>query len=1702
MTALWYLRAMGNNLERAINYYFSTDGRAHLEQVVVPQGSGAATQDGGGEDEDDAVVGEGGARKSTKASQWTEAERKEWKASLLKALRKVRADAAKEHRTYSLSAVLPDDSLRRLSETIDAPNRPTLRDFRVIVPAASRRMCGVELFECVWNFRRDNVKGGASLVGPEVARAIEELQKERVAGPAHSVKQEKDEDVGEAVESTPASRSAARASATLAPATKPAAAAATPPPKVSAKKSSNSSSQPAKKASRQESPPPPPAAVKETPAGSKSKAAVGKKTSSSAEPPKKVLRQEKPSAKPSGKKAPAGKPSKKKVQDDASTDDKSATSGDDDADEETSDEDSSEEDSDSSSSSDSDASSLFRPARGAARGGRGRGRGRGTAAAPKAKGKVSSSPKSSSSAEEEKSDEDDSSSSSPEASSDSSNRPRGRGRGRGVSAATTSKRPRQDPKKVELVEDRGSEDDTKFSLSRSSANLKQRTLTGEDASPGGIMRPSRGKLPDDAHKNVPLATILKDVLEHIKDIKALHMSSIVKERVPTGLIVEKNRKPISKLYDEDVSFGCIPKDLWKHITNSNMLAALLKLCCSQCQNIQLSNAAAGSFVELQIQLGMATARSLQDDHNDDLSSSSSSYCSSDDDTFKAYRDSRIIQRQIQLSLKISDSKVVKKEKRTFTPCACRTHALICTVISGQSYFNSKKKETVQANLQVTACIPRHIGGGSAGGEKRVQKNKKAEKQKESEVLKQRIVICFNSYPNKGVANDPIADILRQETLYALFHLADASFTESDLDDESYPHFRPAKFAEVCRKASAAKTFVDLVDKLAVETGDTTRAREPTPKGIAMKLMPHQEEDLAFMLNAEREGCCDYLTCKTRQYDAAQPYFILFCPLTRDFCVTKLDPKKDAACLEVINPTIHGGFLCDVMGLGKTLVITALITKNPPSPSTLKGTVSVPFQSQWDLLTLRPDLGTKAQQWPPKKSRFSYGLEESSSGEDEGDDKQNLSADGNMFICNHNGPVRTTIEQRYANLPKAVVNEYHSRHVLVPLGATLIVAPVSICGQWVSELSRGNPRLRIILYHGMNRANFTLNDFRQADVIVTTYETLASQVQREQCVSQLFARAAPHQNQISRWLDSVKECLNSKKERRVRAETAKSLFPKFGLEDDELLKAVEFVTATLRDYFPTSFTRFHFHRIVLDESQKCSDTQTSSLGNLHSTYRWLCTGTPLQNNLSSINNLFKFLGNKSLFANKNFIQDSNLSSTDGLSLSYFRKFMSPIAEVIRRPLSMKEARKVQLRFPTSTKVRRAFPILFESCFSTKTWAVAFCLQKYMIRHIKTAEIESSINVPEKTIVPICVTMSPDEKKIYEWLAERIRREYEVLQRQHRLTHRIGRVQMWMEMLLRVATHVKLVQEQALSLNAEGTAGVANENAKHNFELIEPAKLLAMLEQLMSAGKKIPDNTTIVVAKLNEHPPEIEECSICMDTMNQPTMLTCYHLFCRECVLGSIAVGLECPHCRARSLGNKKLQVKLDMAELAPESAPEFADMLELAKKSGDGSKVVAILKILQDAWAVDPHVKFVIFSRFNGFIDLLHKHFTNRVKHCVIDGSTTLSKRSSLIAEFQHPLSELTVCIVSSRAGNAGLTLTAASQLILCEPNLNSVVEEQAMGRVHRFGQTKRVTIYRVYMAGTIEEKVFKLASENKLAGQGGAGENAHENQLRTLLLDR
>ena len=117
-------------------------------------------------------------------------------------------------------------------------------------------------------------------------------------------------------------------------------------------------------------------------------------------------------------------------------------------------------------------------------------------------------------------------------------------------------------------------------------------------------------------------------------------------------------------------------------------------------------------------------------------------------------------------------------------------------------------------------------------------------------------------------------------------------------------------------------------------------------------------------------------------------------------------------------------------------------------------------------------------------------------------------------------------------------------------------------------------------------------------------------------------------------------------------------------------------------------------------------------------------------------------------------------------------------------------------------------------------------------------------------------------------------------------------------------------------------------------------------------------------------------------------------------------------------------------------------------------------------------KVLLYSQFTTMLHLLQERFIQEgLSPLLLDGKSR--NREQLVHRFQreegYPL-----FLLSLKAGGLGLNLTAADYVLLYDPWWNGAVENQAIDRAHRIGQTKRVIVRRYLVRESIEEQIGQI----------------------------
>lgn len=145
-------------------------------------------------------------------------------------------------------------------------------------------------------------------------------------------------------------------------------------------------------------------------------------------------------------------------------------------------------------------------------------------------------------------------------------------------------------------------------------------------------------------------------------------------------------------------------------------------------------------------------------------------------------------------------------------------------------------------------------------------------------------------------------------------------------------------------------------------------------------------------------------------------------------------------------------------------------------------------------------------------------------------------------------------------------------------------------------------------------------------------------------------------------------------------------------------------------------------------------------------------------------------------------------------------------------------------------------------------------------------------------------------------------------------------------------------------------------------------------------------------------------------------------------------------------------------------------------SGESAKREATMDLVKSA--LDGGHKILLFSQFTSMLALLEEDLKREeISYYKITGDTGKAKRLELVDAFNSDTTP--IFLISLKAGGTGLNLTSADIVIHYDPLWNTAVQKQATDRAHRIGQTKRVTVYKMILEDTIEDKIVRLQESKK-----------------------
>ncbi|KAL1506154.1 hypothetical protein ABEB36_005568 [Hypothenemus hampei] len=236
---------------------------------------------------------------------------------------------------------------------------------------------------------------------------------------------------------------------------------------------------------------------------------------------------------------------------------------------------------------------------------------------------------------------------------------------------------------------------------------------------------------------------------------------------------------------------------------------------------------------------------------------------------------------------------------------------------------------------------------------------------------------------------------------------------------------------------------------------------------------------------------------------------------------------------------------------------------------------------------------------------------------------------------------------------------------------------------------------------------------------------------------------------------------------------------------------------------------------------------------------------------------------------------------------------------------------------------------------------------------------------------------------------------------------------------------------------------------------------------------------------------DPCPICQGPLvNTWVILSCAHTYCMDCMAvltKNTSEYLQCSVCRA----------KQDLSDVAYiRSGAQNNDDLtesEITLVGDYPRKIEEVLKLILTLRRNDSQVKILLFSTWVIMLNLLKTAFErNSIRAELAKSGPVFEKH---IENFKDPLKKITVLLLPIQLGGKGLNLIEATHVILLEPLLNPADELQAIGRIHRIGQTKPTIVHKFVVCNTVEESLHMATNNDASKWEKG---KITVDQLKTL----
>lgn len=220
-------------------------------------------------------------------------------------------------------------------------------------------------------------------------------------------------------------------------------------------------------------------------------------------------------------------------------------------------------------------------------------------------------------------------------------------------------------------------------------------------------------------------------------------------------------------------------------------------------------------------------------------------------------------------------------------------------------------------------------------------------------------------------------------------------------------------------------------------------------------------------------------------------------------------------------------------------------------------------------------------------------------------------------------------------------------------------------------------------------------------------------------------------------------------------------------------------------------------------------------------------------------------------------------------------------------------------------------------------------------------------------------------------------------------------------------------------------------------------------------------------------QIPICGYCNNEVEDPVISKCNHIFCREEIRNHLTGNSTCPVCN--------LKITIDLNQVFSEDEIYNKKIKSFSSISNwiSSTKIECLVEQLIKQKSDSSLVKNIVFSQFINFLELLKWRLERAGYRTVcIYGSMSIAQRSAAVEKFNND-KNITVFLISLKAGGVALNLTEASNVFIMDLWWNPAVEDQAMDRIHRIGQFRPINVYKIIIEDSIESRILELQNKKK-----------------------